>query len=276
MKQSSIQEVLEESKDYQDLLGELRSTYPESANRIVKVKHPVLGIRYIATSSTVLYDGNYNLEGVLSLGRDVTRLQNMQRQYKRILFWLVPICVFLALLAGSAFFIYPKFSERKQVAGIKKQSLRDLIAKDYLLLKSLLAEPLAADDLAKTSQVLKEFFEIQKENLPPYRGIVILGEDKRVYNAFRPGAEGAGKGLIGSSYGGISFQDAGDSVHKVLSLYRAEKGSPMGAKGIEIAFEMRDGENRLGWLLFQLDMKRLEREYHVTEETIRELHFSEP
>ncbi len=45
------------------------------------------GIRSIATSMTVLYDGHHNFQGVLSMGRDVTRIKELEKKYKRAGYW---------------------------------------------------------------------------------------------------------------------------------------------------------------------------------------------
>ena len=251
---------------------DIKSKQP-ATDRIVKIMHPEKGVRHIATSNTVLYDGNYNLEGVLSLCRDVTKLEKSQRRYKRAFFYLMPVSVFLCLTAAFAFVAYPRLVENAQIVDIKHQALRDQIAKDRLLLTNLLADPFYAQDRKKISQIMKDFIEIQQSNRPIYCGIVLLGPTKRVTNAYCADMKQNGQEIIGNSYGGITFQDIEASSHKMLILYRPDGKSPMGCKCVELAFEMKKGEIPLGWLLLQMDMERLKKAFNVDEEALKKFRF---
>ena len=62
-------------------------------------------------------------------------------------------------------------------------------------------------------------------------------------------------------------------MHRVLTLYRADKDHPMGKKGTEIAFELKQGDQLLGWLIFQLDMERLKKNYGLDLDNLRKLRF---
>ena len=83
------------------------------------------------------------------------------------------------------------------------------------------------------------------------------------------------KGTAGSSYERIAFQGSEKSIHKVLTLYWADTRHPMGRRGVEIAFEMKKGDIFLGWLIFQMDMDRLKKEFDVTEEMLKMFQFEE-
>jgi PAS domain S-box-containing protein len=251
---------------------DIKSNQP-AADRIVKIMHPEKGVRHIATSNRVLYDGNYNLEGVLSLCRDVTKLEKSQRRYKKAFFWLLPVSVFFCLTAAFAFVAYPRLVENAQILDIKHQALRDQIAKDHLFLTNLLGDPFSGKDREKTSRIMKEFIEIQQRNRPIYCGVVILGPDKRVHNAYCADMKRKGQEILGNSYGGIPFQEIEASSHRVLTLYRPDGKSPMGCKCVELAFEMKQGGVPLGWLLLQMDMERLKKAFNVDEQALRKFRF---
>jgi PAS domain S-box-containing protein len=251
---------------------DIKSNQP-AADRIVKIMHPEKGVRHIATSNRVLYDGNYNLEGVLSLCRDVTKLEKSQRRYKKAFFYLLPLCVFFCLTAAFAFVAYPRLVENAQIVDIKHQALRDQIANDRLLLTNLLADPFYVQDREKTSQIMKDFIEIQQKNRPIYCGVVLLGPTKRVKDAYCANMEGKGQEILGNSYAGITFQEIEASSHKLLIVYRADGKSPMGCKCVELAFEMKKGEVPLGWLLLQMDMERLNKAFNVDEGALTKFRF---
>jgi PAS domain S-box-containing protein len=69
----SVEDIYEEPQAYRDFLDEVRARY-SVREKILKIKHPEQGTRFVSTSTTVLYDGHHNFRGVLSLGRDVTAI----------------------------------------------------------------------------------------------------------------------------------------------------------------------------------------------------------
>ncbi len=270
----SAEEIYEEPQAYRDFLDEVRARY-SVREKILKIKHPEKGTRLISTSTTVLYDGHHNFKGVLSLGRDVTAVQNMERRYRRIRYWLIPSFILLGLLTATIFYGYPRFLVGYQTMDARKQELRNQLAKDYVLLKSLLANHLADGNKSKTSPLMKEFLDIQETSSLPYTGLVLLDEDKKVFDAYSINLATQTEEIAGSSYAGIEFQGSERSLHRVLSLYRVDKDHPMGCKGIEVAFELNKDNEFLGWLVFQMDMHLLGKRYDLDEEGLKRLQFKE-
>lgn len=271
MQNRSVEEIYEEPHAYRLFLEEVESRY-SVREKILKVKHPELGTRFVSTSTTLLYDGQHNSQGVLSLGRDVTSVKKLERRYQRARNWLVPIVFLLLLLSTGVFFGYPHFFESSKTIDIKKKSLREQLAKDHLLLKSLLAEPMETSDRAKILAVIQEFFHIQ-DTSPPYTGILLLDREKKVLDAYSAETDAEIPEMIGNNYGGIEFQGSERSLHKVLIVYRASKNQPMGTKGVEMAFELKKGNLPMGWLVFQMDVDLLEREYGIDEEGLKKFLF---
>jgi len=270
MRGTSAEDIYEEPQAYRELLQEIQSktSVPE---RVLKVRHPEKGTRYVSTSTTLLHDSQNNIQSLLWLGRDVTAAHRMERRYRRARYWLIPSLILLILLATTVIVGFPYFSRGVQTMDARKLELRNLLAKDYLLLKSLLAEPLARGDRPNTTKVLKEFFDIQLTKRCPYSGIVLLDRQRKVFDAFslKPGFNA--QTVIGTAYTGIDFQGSEKSLYRLLVLYRADKDNPMGRKGIEIAFDLRENERTIGWLLFQMDMDCMKTNYDVDEEGLRNL-----
>lgn len=270
MRGTSAEDIYEEPQVYRDLLQEMQSktSVPE---RILKIRHPEKGTRYVSTSTTLVHDSQNALQSVLWLGRDVTAAHRLERRYRRARYWLIPSMILLVFLAAAIVFGYPYFSKGLQTMDLRKLELRNLLAKDYLLLKSLLTEPMVRRDRAQTTRMLKEFFELQVTKQCPYHGIVLLDSEKKVFDAFsiKPGLNA--QAMIGTSYTGIGFQGSEKSLYRVLILYRTDKDNPMGRKGIEVAFELRENERTTGWLLFQMDMDCMKSAYDVDEEGLRAL-----
>jgi PAS domain S-box-containing protein len=261
-----MEEIYEEPQAYKSFLEEVQSRY-SVREKILKIKHPERGTLYISTSTTILYDGHHNFQGVLSLGRDVTSIQQLERSYRRLRNWLIPSLILLGLLGGSLFFVSPYISKGIENVDAKKHEIRNLFAKDYLLLKSLLLEAVAIGDRTRSNPVLAEFFKVIDPQETFYSGIVLLDKEKRVFDSFSARGDSENGAMVGSSYAGIDFQ--GSDPMRLLVLYRADKEHPMGHRSIELAFEMEKESQILGWLVFQVNMEVLEKKYSVTEEDLR-------
>ena len=130
-----------------------------------------------------------------------------------------------------------------------------------------------AGDRAKTKQIIKGFLDVQKGVSIPYNGLVLLDENKKVFEAYAtlPGFDA--EKMVNSSYSGIPFDHGDNRPYSVLSLYRVTKQNPMGSKAIEMAFEMKKDGVFLGWLVFQVDLKKLKEEYNVNEDDLKHLPF---
>jgi hypothetical protein len=179
-------------------------------------------------------------------------------------------------LAGAVFLGLPYFSKSHQTANVRKKEMRNQLGKDYLMLKSLIIDPFINGNSLRVNQIMKDFFNIQETSAMPYTGLLLLDRDKQVAHAYSIKADTEAKGMIGSSYTGIEFKGSEESLHKVLTLYRADKEHPMGQKGMEVAFELHKNYALIGWLLFQLDVDFFEKRYDVHAEDLKSLHFKKP
>ena len=267
MQQQSAQELFCDPVAYRQHIEDVLQ-HQSAQEKVLEIKNSERGRRFVSASTTMLYDGHHNSQGVLSLCRDVTAAQALKSRYRFALFGLVPALLLAGLLMAVVFYGYPYFSKGQQAADLKKSELRSQLARDYLLLASLLVEPFDVGAFKKTHQVMQDFFRLQKDGQPPYAGLVLLDSEKKVLDAYGPAGGQTGDNTVGSSYAGIAFQGDTGSLHKVLMLYRAEPGQPMGSKGIEVAFELRRNEHDAGWLVFQMDRAVLEKNYGVAEDDL--------
>jgi len=275
MRYKPVEEIYEDPQDYKGFIEEVQSKYAVK-EKTLKIRHPEKGTRFISTSTTILYDGHHNFQGVLSLGRDVTAVKTLEKRYRRSRYWFIPALILVGLLATALFYGYPYFSKGQQSMDIRKQELRNQLAKDYIFFKAMLVDLFVSNNREKTDQLLKDFFDIQESTTISYTGLVLLDKEKGVLNTYSIKADTDSKEMEGSSYAGIEFKGSEKSLHKILILYRADKENPMGRKGIEIAFEMNIDNPFLGWLIFQMDMDLLEEEYGVNEEDLKEFIFQRP
>ena len=272
IKNKPVEDIYEDPQEYRDFLEELQSRQSVT-EKVLRVKHREKGLRFISTSTTALFDGQHNFKGTVSIGRDITSAKNLERRYRWARIWLMPSFLLLALLAAAIFYGFPYFSKGRQTIDVNKQELRNDLAKDFLSLQSLLAQPFSEGHRSKTGQVMKEFFDVQENTAIPYTGLVVLDKEKKIFDAYSIRQGRASKKAIGYSYAGIKFQRGEQSVHSVLSLYHRDKDHPMGQKSLEVAFELKKGVQLLGWLIFQMDMAFVEREYGIDEEGLKAFRF---
>ena len=267
-----VDQLCQEPEVFKDLILAAQQGHPVR-EEILEIKHPQKGIRYISTSMTVLYDANHNFQGVLSLGRDVTSVKRMERRLKRFLFYLAPLFIMLAALAAVTIYGFPYFLKGRQNLNIQHQEFKTILAKDYFLLKKLLMEPLLERDREKSSRLMKDFLKLQDPTTSPYTGLLLLDEDKVVFDAYSLIMGDEAKRWIGTTYARLRFMGDRDSLHKVLVVYRRSKSHPGGEKGLEVAFEMLNGRKLVGWLVFQLDPAKLAKLYGLDTEALVDMRF---
>ena len=275
MRTAKTVDLYEDAQAYKKFLTEVQDHY-SATEKILTVRHPEKGSRFISTSMTVLYDGHHNFQGVLSLGRDVTRVKNLEKKYKRVGYWLSAAVLLLGLLTAAVLLGYPYFSEDYQTQSLKQKLMQDYLAKDYFVLKSLLSEHLASGNRLKTSSIMKNFFNVQQKTARTYSGLVLLDKKRIVMDAYTMLPQADASPMLGSSYGAIEFTGPEKSLHKVLTLYRADKNHPMGKKGVEIAFELQHNDESIGWLIFQMDMAQLKKDLAVGLEDLKKLQIEKP
>jgi len=256
----SVEEIYEKPKVYKKLLEEIKKKR-SVREKILSIRHPKNGTRFISTSSTLLQDDHHNFQGILSLGRDVTSVKTLEKKYHQTRYWLLPSLILIILMAIGVFWSHSHFSKRPQIMKVNHLELENRLSKDYISLKSMLANPFETGNRSKTNQLMKDFLNIQKQDNVPYNGLVLLDNNKKVFDAYSKNSETNISPAINSSYKGIDFEDGKNNTPSVLTLYRADKDHPMGQKSIEIAFEMNKKNRRIGWLIFQLDLHRLKTGY---------------
>jgi PAS domain S-box-containing protein len=274
MRYKSPEEIYEDPQEYKNFIKEVQSKH-SIRERVLKVKHPTKGTRYISTSMTLLYDAHQNLQCMLSLGRDVTSVKNLEKKYRIFKNWFLPFIILAILISVGLFVLYPYMTRGYLPVDLKKEEFRNQIAKDYFMLQSLLYGPVAEKDRGLTTSLIKKFFKIQENDLLGYHGIVLLDNDRSVFNAISKKGNIL-KHLIGTTYSGIRFKGPEESLHKVLRLYRRDKSNPMGKKAIELAFELKKDNKSAGWIIFQLDMEKIKERYNIDEEDLFKLKIQKP
>jgi len=272
MDNSSIGDLYQNPEFYMQLLEEVKSKHSVK-EKPIKIKHPQKGIRSISMSTTALYNVNKELQGVLSIARDVTGVQNLEARYQKARRWLIPALAVIVLLGTAIVLGYPYFSKGVQTVDLRKLEVERELAKDYFFLESILSAPFVAGDRDSVTQIMEQFFGVQKVQFCPYTGLVLLDRHKKVFASYSVKPKTEANGLVGSSYSDIDFQGSEKSIHRVLVLYRPNTDHPMGQRAVEVAFELKKGGSLQGWLIFQMDLDCLKDTYGVEERDLRAFQF---
>jgi PAS domain S-box-containing protein len=272
MDNSSIEDLYQDPQAFTQLLEEVRSKHTLK-EKFLKIKHPQKGVRSVSMSTTALYSVNQELQGVLSIGRDVTGVQNLEQRYHRTRKWLIPALALLVLLGTAIVLGYPYFSKGLQTVDNRKLEVKNQLAKDYFFLESILLPPFLAGDRNSVTQISEQFFNVQSMEFCPYTGLVLLDKNKKVFANYSVKPRAEANTLVGNSYSDIDFQGSERSVHRVLVLYRTDRDNPMGQRGVEVAFELNKDRVLQGWLLFQMDLDCLKDSYGVEEHDLRTFQF---
>jgi PAS domain S-box-containing protein len=265
-----VEEVYEDSEAYRALVAKARA-----GNSVVEapltIPHSTDGVRHLALSLSVLYDAQHNFQGVLAVARDVTGAVKNRQRLKRLRNWLFISLGLLAVVGAAALVFSPYMLESRRQVSQHKIEFRNLVAKDYVLMKSLLSKHLVAGNREGTSNEMVRFFELQDPAAVPYRGMVVLDRDKRVFDAHWAQEGNQAKKLVGSTYERLTFHGDEDSLHKVLVAYRKVPGGS--SQSLEIAFEILEKGRLLGWVVFVLDPELLQKRHGMEQEELKGMHF---
>lgn len=243
---------------------------PGSPHRksILKVSHPSRGERIVEVATKAISDTRGVFHGMVSSARDITEMVAAAKKYKKIRRRMIPLILLFASVVALSFYGYNIFTGRHPSYQSGKR-LKAIMAKDYLFLSSLLAQPLKEDDMKAAGRIIREFAKTDPYE-SPYTGFMLLDSKKAVrYALIR---DTSSDDLIGSSYAGI-LATTGNSAQTVLALYRVTKKSPMGEKSIETAFVIRADGHVLGWIVFVMDMKAVRNEFNLGEKDLKAMQF---
>lgn len=269
MKGQPLVEVYRDPKEYQQFIDEIRSGR-SLFEKVLKVKHPDRDEHYVSISTTVLYDAHHNVEGYLFLGRDVTAIKNLEKKYRQIRNWMIPVALGVVLLAAALFVSIPNFSKGVRILDLRKESFRTRIVQDARNLSSSLSIPAEDESSISVQQVFAQYFADNTAALNGIKGLMLLDGDKQVTAAFWPGRQAEAEAALGTSYSGLTFRGGNDSAYKHLTLFRTDRDNPRGVKGDEIAYKL---PKSAGWLVFQLDMELLDREFGIDSKMLDKIDF---
>lgn len=225
-------------------------------------------MRFVSVTATLLYDGHHQVQGVLSLSHDATPQIRFEQRYRRIRRWLVVPLLAAVMLGAALLYTYPYFIRGRQAGVVLHRELQGRISRDYKMLQSMLASPLAQHNVQEAVQRLQDFFALQQSGANLYKGVVLLDGEKKVIASYSHRGTPAG-----GSYAGIGFHEISGSQHRVVTVYRPDPDHPMGEAQTEVVFSVDLPQSSAAWLVLQMDMHALRSEYHADALTLQNFRF---
>ena len=272
MKGYPLANLYEDTQEYEQFVSDVQAGNSLREKELV-VKHPDGNKRFVSTSTTVLYDGHHNVEGFIFLSRDVTNIKDLEKKYKRTKRWLIPLVAFFCVAMISLFFTFPYLSRGSRILDYKKATFETRIIQDSQNLSSSIASYLAVENFTAIKGIMQIYFENENPEHFGINGLAILDRNKKVKSAYSTKTRDKAA-IIDSSYSGIKFKGDEEAAYKLLTLFRSDKEHRMGTKGVEIAYEIRHGNGEItNWLIFQLEMEHLDREYGIDTKILSKLDF---
>jgi len=272
MKGYPLANLYEDTQEYEQFVSDVQAGNSLREKELV-VKHPDGNKRFVSTSTTVLYDGHHNVEGFIFLSRDVTNIKDLEKKYKRTKRWLIPLVAFSCVAMISLFFTFPYLSRGSRILDYKKATFETRIIQDSQNLSSSIASYLAVENFTAIKGIMQIYFENENPEHFGINGLAILDRNKKVKSAYSTKTRDKAA-IIDSSYSGIKFKGDEEAAYKLLTLFRSDKEHRMGTKGVEIAYEIRHGNGEItNWLIFQLEMEHLDREYGIDTKILSKLDF---
>jgi PAS domain S-box-containing protein len=272
MKGYPLADLYQDSRAYEQFVADVQAGNSLQEKELV-VKHPDGNKRFVSTSTTVLYDGHHNIEGFIFLSRDVTNIKDLEKKYKRTKRWLIPLVAFFCVAIISLFFTFPYFSRGSRILDYKKAAFETRIIQDSKNLTDSIVSYLAMENFTAINGIMQIYFENENPEHFGITGLAILDRNKKVKSAYSTKMRDKAA-IIGSSYSGIKFKGDEEAAYKLLTLFRSDKKHRMGAKGVEIAYEIRQENGEItNWLIFQLEMEHLDREYGIDTKTLSKIDF---
>lgn len=274
MKGQSISDVFQNPEEYRQFIEDVQ-TGRHLQEKVLLIRHPEGDNRYVSTSTTVIYDGHFNIAGYIFLSRNVTKIKKLEENYRRIKRFFIPAFLVIAVLLGLIFSGLSTFSEGIKILDHKKKSFQSRVIHDYQTLQADLLPMLDRHDNDGVIRALKQYFKDTYPRQFAINGVLVLDPLKEVVSAYSP-LPGNDRSLIGSNYSGIKFTGPVSTTCNLLSLYRTGGKNPMGSKCTELAFKLKDKTGKLhNWLIFQLDMNYLEKEFGINNKTLLAIKFAD-
>lgn len=266
------EQIYQDPQAYRELADEVIKRGGEM-ERVLLVNHPAKGPRRLAISMSPLRDSQHDLVGLVAISRDVTASEIFRHRARLATLWGLPLLLLLLVAAAAAYWDIPPFDRGAVHYDASQQQLRDVLGRDYLMLRQILIGDLAAGDAQRLEDALRGFLT-QPDGQGLYRCVMVLDSHRKVLAAVSRDSAGFPAPPPGSAYASLTGEESRDASYHLLTLYRMMPGQASGVKSMEMAFALREGGQSLGWLVLALDDSILKTVYDTNEASLQNMRFN--
>nr|MBF0220666.1 cyclic nucleotide-binding domain-containing protein [Desulfobulbaceae bacterium] len=273
MKGQSVSDVFQNPEEYRQFIEDVQAG-KHLTEKILLIRCPDGDERYVSTSTTVIYDGHFNIAGYIFLSRNVTNLVRLEEKYRKLKHIFLPTFAVLASLLVVLSVGLSNFSKGIQILDHKKQSFQNRITNDYKLLYSDISPILPIEDRSQVQKTIERYFKKTHPEQFSINGILVLNNLKLVTHGYTANAP-KNDVSVNTHYSGINFTGDKKKNFKILNLYRTGADGAQGSKETELAIEIKNNNNEISnWIVFQLDMESLEKEFGITQKMLYKMTFN--
>ncbi|MBU1709901.1 MAG: cyclic nucleotide-binding domain-containing protein [Proteobacteria bacterium] len=262
MRSRSIDEIYDNQGVYKQFMAELAAT-KSVKEKILKINHPIEHWKFVSISTTVLLDGNHDTRGYLFIGRDVTKTHTMSQKQKKVVNFLLPIA--LLIIIPLVFQLWKNYLHQPEIISTQAEQIgfQSRITRDYLGLSLLLSNPLIEGDRSRSTALMEEYFALHDPGRFAITGILLLDKDNRIVNIYSKEIGSSPFALRDTEYAGVKFKSTTDQEERCATVFLISRNQVGGNEGVDLAFDLEKENEDIGRLIFQLDMKILQEEYHI-------------
>lgn len=265
IKDRPAEELFNAPREFRDFSDELKD-HRLAKDKVLTVQHPENGLMYVRLSGRSLVDGHNAFQGWVFVGHDVTEEQALASRYDFLRKLALPVVLLVLLVVGIWGYL-SLYSEGRQVLDERRQAFEEQVAGDWKGLFHVLEDDIAHARWGAAQQSLNTYFSKPLPHHGNYLRVTLLDAgktvtvSKAVSSRLRPVKPG-------TTYADLVFEPARDGSFDVVTLFRVDQNNPMGKKGVLMAFPAGNPKKPDGWVLLELDMHGLKRDYGLNEEDL--------
>ena len=252
MRGKSIEDIYDNQATFKQFMAELNAK-GAIREKTLKISHPDKEWFFVSTSTTILKDPNDHTQGYLFLGRDVTSLQRLEKNQRRVRKWLLPALLGLTLLIGwlcwQQLTISPQTSYRSS-NNFNYEHIIDRFIRDAAALELALRPALKTGNQRTARRVLADYFTDFRPELDGITGVLVLDNPKKIFCGYLL-AQPVNMELSEQTYQGTKFSENVFKDHKGMNIFMVSRPESAGGEGVEVVVALKKHQASLA---FRLDM----------------------
>lgn len=257
MRGKSIVDIYDNQAAFKQFMAELNAK-GAIREKTLKISHPAKEWFFVSTSTTILKDPHNHVQGYLFLGRDATSLHKLEKKQQRIIKWIAPMLLTVALLAGWLCLRQPAPVQTgyHTAENLTYATIIDRLNHDAATLELAVSPALKAGNQGAAIDILTEYFSSFQPEMDGMTGVLLLNDPDTIFCGYLL-ATPENKKLSSQKYQGTKFSEYATNA-STIGIYMVSRPESAGGEGVEMVVALR---NNPGLLAFRLDMGLIKQKY---------------